>query len=218
MAWEGHCFLPEQNRTKIGRDMGRPMQLAQKMIFVRLWLSWKALQSLLRQIVTCRPIGSCCVRAMLSAKQQRLCTRVKLSWRYYKRGVHFSTRVPGISNPITQILIHNPLQFCDRLFSFDTDSTPVWLCVSLPGGVCLSMWEWVSLGPCQCAFDCVCECVTVSVFVRVCMLVSVGVSQSVRTWPYQIIIETGIVVWNQYCRYRMKIVGHENWVGYEWVP
>ena len=29
-AWERHCFLPEQNRTKIGRDMGRLIQLAQK--------------------------------------------------------------------------------------------------------------------------------------------------------------------------------------------
>ena len=37
-----HCFLPEQNPTKIGRDMGRPIQLAQNKIFVRLWLTWKA--------------------------------------------------------------------------------------------------------------------------------------------------------------------------------
>ena len=35
----GPLLLPEQNRTKIGRDMGRPIQLAQNMIFVRLWLT-----------------------------------------------------------------------------------------------------------------------------------------------------------------------------------
>ena len=32
-------FTLEQNRTKIGRDTGRPIKLTQKMIFVLLWLA-----------------------------------------------------------------------------------------------------------------------------------------------------------------------------------
>ena len=47
-------------------------------------------------------------------------------------------------------------------------------------------------------------------------------SSHIKTWYSRLkrlfSIETGIVVWNENCRYLTKIVGHENWVGYEWVP
>ena len=39
--------MPEKNRTKINRELGRPMQLAQKIIFVRFWLTETAKQSFL---------------------------------------------------------------------------------------------------------------------------------------------------------------------------
>ena len=29
-TWERSCFLPDQNRMKIGREPGRPIQLTQK--------------------------------------------------------------------------------------------------------------------------------------------------------------------------------------------
>ena len=58
-AWERHCFLPDQNWTKIGRELGGPK--------VRLWLTYKTKQSFftidveeqstnqIRQGETCRP-------------------------------------------------------------------------------------------------------------------------------------------------------------------
>ena len=55
--------------------IGRLIQLNQRMIFVRLWLTWKAKQSFLNGYVRGQY-----EQEMPSAKQQRLCTRVKLSW------------------------------------------------------------------------------------------------------------------------------------------
>ena len=52
MAWERHCFLPEQNRSKIDREPGRQIPLSQNTIFVRLWLTRKAKKIFLPKDVT----------------------------------------------------------------------------------------------------------------------------------------------------------------------
>ena len=67
---ETMLFIRTKFEKKIGRYMGRPIQLAQN-IFVRLWLTWQAQQTLatiteqstnqISQRATCRPIGSRCL-------------------------------------------------------------------------------------------------------------------------------------------------------------